>query len=56
MSGISKSQVSRLCEEIDSRVKTFLEHHLRLELSGNHLLVFMVDSFASKIHLNHLSH
>ena len=25
MSGVSKSQVSRLCEEIDSRVKTFLE-------------------------------
>jgi len=25
MSGISKSQVSRLCEEIDERVKTFLE-------------------------------
>lgn len=25
MSGISKSQVSRLCEEIDGKVKTFLE-------------------------------
>jgi putative transposase len=25
MSGISKSQVSRLCEEIDDRVKTFLK-------------------------------
>ncbi|NUB17508.1 IS256 family transposase, partial [Azospirillum brasilense] len=25
MNGISKSQVSRLCEEIDERVKTFLE-------------------------------
>jgi hypothetical protein len=25
MSGISKSQVSRLCEEIDGRVKAFLE-------------------------------
>lgn len=25
MSGISKSQVSRLCEETDERVKTFLE-------------------------------
>src|SRR5882724_4319661 len=25
MSGISKSQVSRLCEEIDERVKTFLD-------------------------------
>ena len=25
MTGISKSQVSRLCEEIDERVKTFLE-------------------------------
>ncbi len=24
MSGISKSQVSRLCEEIDERVHTFL--------------------------------
>jgi len=28
MSGISKSQVSRLCEEIDGRVKTFLERPL----------------------------
>ena len=25
MSGISKSQVSRLCEEIDDKVKAFLE-------------------------------
>ena len=25
MSGVSKSQVSRLCEEIDDRVKTFLD-------------------------------
>jgi putative transposase len=25
MSGISKSQVSRLCEEIDERVKAFLD-------------------------------
>lgn len=25
MSGVSKSQVSRLCEEIDERVKAFLE-------------------------------
>ena len=25
MSGISKSQVARLCEEIDGRVKAFLE-------------------------------
>ena len=25
MSGISKSQVSRLCEEIDQRVMTFLD-------------------------------
>jgi putative transposase len=24
-SGVSKSQVSRLCEEIDTRVKAFLE-------------------------------
>jgi putative transposase len=28
MSGISKSQVSRLCEEIDGKVKTFLERPL----------------------------
>ena len=28
MSGISKSQVSRLCEEIDERVKTFLDRPL----------------------------
>jgi len=28
MSGISKSQVSRLCEEIDERVRTFLERPL----------------------------
>src|SRR5579859_2094913 len=28
MSGVSKSQVSRLCEEIDARVKTFLERPL----------------------------
>ena len=28
MTGISKSQVSRLCEEIDERVKTFLERPL----------------------------
>ncbi|TWB23427.1 transposase-like protein [Nitrospirillum amazonense] len=28
MTGISKSQVSRLCEEIDGRVKTFLERPL----------------------------
>ena len=28
MSGISKSQVSRLCEEIDARVKAFLERPL----------------------------
>lgn len=26
MSGISKSQVSRLCQEIDQRVKAFLDH------------------------------
>ena len=25
MAGVSKSQVSRLCEEIDERVRTFLE-------------------------------
>ena len=25
MSGVSKSQVSRLCEDIDDRVKTFLD-------------------------------
>jgi putative transposase len=28
MAGISKSQVSRLCAEIDERVRTFLERHL----------------------------
>src|SRR5947209_15003767 len=28
MSGVSKSQVSRLCEEIDERVKTFLDRPL----------------------------
>jgi transposase-like protein len=28
MSGISKSQASRLCEEIDERVKAFLERPL----------------------------
>jgi transposase-like protein len=28
MSGISKSQVSRLCEEIDRRVKAFLDRPL----------------------------
>ena len=28
MTGISKSQVSRLCEEIDARVKTFLDRPL----------------------------
>src|ERR1700709_217475 len=28
MSGISKSQVSRLCEEIDVRVKAFLDRHI----------------------------
>ena len=28
MTGISKSQVSRLCEEIDERVNTFLERPL----------------------------
>jgi putative transposase len=28
MSGISKSQVSRLCGEIDERVKAFLERPL----------------------------
>ena len=31
MSGISKSQVSRLCEEIDDRVKTFLERYLWID-------------------------
>jgi putative transposase len=31
MSGISKSQVSRLCEEIDERVKAFLERVLGLD-------------------------
>jgi putative transposase len=28
MSGVSKSQVSGLCEEIDARVKTFLDRPL----------------------------
>jgi putative transposase len=28
MSGISKSQVSRMCEEIDQRVKAFLDRPL----------------------------
>ena len=28
MSGISKSQVSRLCEEIDQRVKAFLDRRI----------------------------
>lgn len=28
MSGISKSQVSRLCEEIDERVTAFLDHSI----------------------------
>ena len=28
MSGISKSQVSRLCTEIDDKVKTFLQRPL----------------------------
>jgi putative transposase len=31
MSGISKSQVSRLCEEIDGRVKAFLERPIEGE-------------------------
>jgi len=31
MSGVSKSQVSRLCEEIDERVKTFLERPIEGE-------------------------
>ncbi|GLS22001.1 hypothetical protein GCM10007874_50180 [Labrys miyagiensis] len=31
MSGISKSQVSRLCEEIDERVEAFLERPLEGE-------------------------
>jgi putative transposase len=37
MSGISKSQVSRLCEDIDGRVKTFLERPL--EGSWPHLWI-----------------
>jgi len=28
MCGISKSQVSRLCEEIDERVKAFLDRQI----------------------------
>lgn len=31
MSGISKSQVSRLCEEIDERVQAFLERPIEGE-------------------------
>ncbi|SCX32792.1 Transposase [Agrobacterium sp. DSM 25558] len=31
MSGISKSQVSRLCEEIDDKVKAFLDRHIEGE-------------------------
>lgn len=31
MSGISKSQVSRLCEEIDDKVKAFLERPIECE-------------------------
>jgi transposase-like protein len=40
MSGISKSQVSRLCEEIDGKVKAFLERPIRrlaLSLDRRHL-------------------
>jgi transposase-like protein len=32
MSGISKSQVSRLCEEIDERVKAFLDRPIEGDL------------------------
>ncbi len=35
MSGISKSQVSRLCEEIDVRVQTFLDSTFWPKISGN---------------------
>ncbi len=31
MSGISKSQVSRLCEEIDDKVKAFLDRPIEVE-------------------------
>ena len=41
MSGVSKSQVSRLCEEIDGRVKAFLERpdrrRLALSVDRRHL-------------------
>ena len=36
MSGISKSQVSRLCEEIDGKVKAFLERPIRHLQSRSH--------------------
>jgi hypothetical protein len=44
LSGISKSQVSKLCKEIDERVKAFLEHPLEgdwpyLWLDATHLKV-----------------
>jgi transposase-like protein len=34
MSGISKSQIARLCEEIDERVKTLLEPFLAVTQSA----------------------
>ena len=34
MSGISKSQVSRLCEEIDGKVKAFLDRPIEGDRSG----------------------
>ena len=35
MTGISKSQVSRLCEEIDERVNAFLTRSLEGDWPGN---------------------
>jgi transposase-like protein len=34
MSGVSKSQVSRLCEEIDERVNAFLDRPIDLSFAG----------------------
>src|SRR3981081_3950378 len=43
MSGVSKSQVSRLCEEIDERVKTFLDRRRRH-------LTERVEPFRARLH------
>jgi len=39
MSGISKSQVSRLCVEIDDKVKAFLHLRMRVKASPSPLLL-----------------